>query len=134
NGRGRTRAEFRGRWIYGRLTRESAGGNEARQEDALPWAGGDGAVVLRLRGGPAPPRQPGGAVVEGTVEGTIEWPGGGLNLKGTVTLRERVGERPGYVGDSRTFFEMVGTGRPGTDTDGWEYRYHGHLTREGQNQ
>jgi hypothetical protein len=24
---------------------------------------------------------------------------------------------------------MVGTGRPGTDTAGWEYRYHGHLTR-----
>ena len=26
-------------------------------------------------------------------------------------------------------FGMVGTGRPGTGTDGWDYRYEGHLTQ-----
>jgi hypothetical protein len=115
-------AELAGLWIYRRFNPEFVTGNLTPQEDALTLAGAGDDVVLTLREGPG---QPG----LGVVEGTIEWPGGGLNLKGTVTLRERVGERTGYVGDPRIFFEMVGTGRPGTDTDGWEYRYHGHLTR-----
>jgi hypothetical protein len=51
------------------------------------------------------------------LEGTLEWSGGGLNLKGTVQLPERA--------DSRTVFNIVGTGRPRTDTAGWEYHYHG---------
>jgi hypothetical protein len=67
------------------------------------------------------------AVNPTALEGTFEWqepdPSDptraiteGLNLNGTV--RE---------GDIRGF-EIVGTGRPGTRTDGWEYRYHGYLT------
>jgi hypothetical protein len=115
-------AELAGTWIYRRFNPAFVKGNLTPQEDALTLAGAGDDVVLTLREGPG---QPG----LGVVEGTIEWPGGGLNLQGTVTLRERVGERTGYVGDPRIFFEMVGTGRPGTDTDGWEYRYHGHLTR-----
>jgi hypothetical protein len=107
-------------WIYRRFNPAFVKGNLTPQEDALTLAGDD--VVLTLEEGPGKPGL-------GVVEGTIEWPGGGLNLKGTVLLREHVGERPGYAGEPRYFFEMVGTGRPGTDTAGWEYRYHGHLTR-----
>jgi hypothetical protein len=113
-------AELAGTWIYRRFNPAFVKGNLTPQEDALTLAGDD--VVLTLEEGPGKPGL-------GVVEGTIEWAGGGLNLKGTVLLRERVGEKPGYVGEPRIFFEMVGTGRPGTDTDGWEYRYHGHLTR-----
>ena len=109
-------AELAGTWIYRRFNPAFVKGNLTPQEDALTLAGDD--VVLTLEEGPGKPGL-------GVVEGTIEWAGGGLNLKGTVLLRERVGEKPGYVGEPRIFFEMVGTGRPGTDTDGWEYRYHG---------
>ena len=47
-----------------------------------------------------------------TLQGTIEWQGGGLDLRGT---------------DRGSGFDIVGTGRPGTDTNGWEYRYDGYL-------
>ena len=42
-----------------------------------------------------------------------------LDLSGTVLRKEEV---------SQWGFEIVGTGRPGTDTARWEYRYHGYLT------
>jgi hypothetical protein len=48
-----------------------------------------------------------------SLEGTIEWQGGGLVLNGTVE-----GSR----------FDIVGTGRPRTETAGWEYHYHGYQT------
>ena len=32
-------------------------------------------------------------------------------------------------GGEPSSFQIVGIGRPGTDTAGWEYHYHGHLTR-----
>ena len=47
-----------------------------------------------------------------TLQGAIEWEGGGLDLQGTA---------------DGTNFDIVGTGRPNTPTAGWEYRYHGHL-------
>jgi hypothetical protein len=64
-----------------------------------------------------------------TLEGTIEWRTGpqpeekdGLDLKGTI----------GYgVGGEPISFEIVGTGRAGTGTSGWEYDYYGHLTPYG---
>jgi hypothetical protein len=49
-------------------------------------------------------------------------PDGGFPLALTGTVRPGVGGEPAS-------FDIVGTGRPGTDTAGWEYRYHGHLTR-----
>jgi len=64
-----------------------------------------------------------------TLRGAIEWNvghgpglarGGGLDLNGTVRLG---------VGGEPSSFDIVGTGRPGTETAGWEYGYHGHLTR-----
>jgi hypothetical protein len=57
-----------------------------------------------------------------TLKGRWEWSGGFLDL-----LNGRV--QPG-VGGATSSFEIVGTGRPNTDTAGWEYRYHGHLPRQ----
>jgi hypothetical protein len=57
-----------------------------------------------------------------TLEGTFGLPDGGFPLALTGTVRPGVGGEPAS-------FDIVGTGRPGTDTAGWEYRYHGHLTR-----
>ena len=56
-----------------------------------------------------------------TLKGAFEWEGGFLDLlNGTV--------QPGAGGEPSSF-EIVGTGRPDTPTAGWEYHYHGHLTR-----
>jgi hypothetical protein len=69
-----------------------------------------------------------------TLEGTFGLPDGGfpLDLKGTVREGEPVSFE--FVAgrtstETPVSFDIVGTGRPGTETDGWEYRYHGHLTR-----
>ena len=60
-----------------------------------------------------------------TLQGTIELPGGVLDLS--------LGEvRPAEVRRVGPEFAFVGTGRPGTKTDGWEYSYHGNLTRQWQ--
>jgi hypothetical protein len=53
-----------------------------------------------------------------TIKGTIDWPGGGLDLKGSI---QGIGEGGASV------VEIVGTGRPNTSTAGWEYDYHGQL-------
>jgi hypothetical protein len=55
--------------------------------------------------------------------GTIEWPGEILD----IDLR-RV--RPAEVPPELAF---RGIGRAGTGTGGWEYYYHGHLTRQWSN-
>ena len=53
------------------------------------------------------------------VTGILDFGGGFvLDLQGTVT--------PGAQGLPVTF-EIVGTGRTGTPTDGWEYDYHGSV-------
>jgi hypothetical protein len=69
-----------------------------------------------------------------TLQGTIEWPGRGLlDLKGGLRRFDppyrarREGETEDYLRDV-VGFEIVGTGRPGTDTAGWEYHYRGYLT------
>jgi hypothetical protein len=58
-----------------------------------------------------------------TLEGTWGLPDGGLPLHLTGKI--------GFVGGEPLNFDIVGTGRPGTETAGWEYRYHGHLTPYG---
>ena len=50
------------------------------------------------------------------LKGAIDWPGGGLDLHGTV--REDAGA---------PVLAIIGTGRPHTDTAHWEYDYHGQL-------
>jgi hypothetical protein len=52
------------------------------------------------------------------VAGVIDWGSGGLDLQGTVT--------PGTDAVPMTV-HIVGSGRPGTQTDGWQYDYHCHL-------
>jgi len=51
-----------------------------------------------------------------TLKGAIDWPGGGLNLQGTV--REDGGA---------PVLAIRGIGRPNTGTAHWEYDYHGQL-------
>ena len=74
-----------------------------------------------------------------TLRGAIEGPGGRLDLTGTVG-RVDWSQQPlleAFIGGELVSFDIVGTGRPdstgrpGTGTDGWEYRYHGHLTPYG---
>jgi hypothetical protein len=50
----------------------------------------------------------------GKVTGTIDWGSGGLDLAVTIYTPPS---------DASPMFEIVGTGRPGTQTDGWEYDY-----------
>lgn len=52
-----------------------------------------------------------------TLTGAIDWDGGGLDLQGTVT-----------AGDTgMPAVRIVGTGRPKTSTENWEYDYEGRL-------
>lgn len=50
--------------------------------------------------------------------GLLDWDGGGMDLKGTMTQGSP---------DTPVAFSAVGYGRPGTSTDGWEYAYNGCL-------
>jgi len=59
-----------------------------------------------------------------TLQGAIDWPGGGLDLQGTI--------RPDAAG-AGPFVDIVGTGRPGTSTAGWEYDYRGQLAHQWPN-
>jgi hypothetical protein len=59
-----------------------------------------------------------------TLQGTIDWPGGGLDLRGTI--------RPDGAGALPTV-EIVGMGRPGTGTADWEYDYRGQLAYQWPN-
>lgn len=67
------------------------------------------------------------AVINFQTSPRMEWPddvsGGVSGLDLNVTVHPGVGGEPAS-------FDIVGTGRPRTPTDGWEYHYHGHLTRK----
>ena len=95
--------ELSGSWTYRSFNPTYVTGNLTPQEDAFLWANG----TLTLRTAPDPTY----------LEGTIEWQGGGLDLNGTVV-------NWGHYES----FDIVGTGRPRTDTADWEYRYHGIKT------
>jgi hypothetical protein len=65
---------------------------------------------------------------DSTLKGQIDWPGGGLDLQGTI--------RPG-IEENSFVIDLVGTGRPGTPTAGWEYDYYAqlaHIWPNGTNQ
>jgi hypothetical protein len=53
-----------------------------------------------------------------TLEGALDWGSGGLDLRGTI--------EPGISGGPLTI-EIVGSGRPKTETAGWEYDYHAYA-------
>jgi hypothetical protein len=55
------------------------------------------------------------------LKGIIDWGSGGLDLKGTVSSTAPL------------TVEIIGLGRPGTQTDGWRYDYHGNLAYEWPN-
>ena len=60
-----------------------------------------------------------------TLQGTLEFGGGlGLDLQGTI--------RPA-TDTCPLAFDIVGTGRAGTGTAGWEYDYNGVLARQWPN-
>jgi hypothetical protein len=61
------------------------------------------------------------AVSDVTFRGVIDWGSGGLDLSGTI----RRGSE-----DTPIAFAITGVGRPGTQTDGWEYRYNGCLAHK----
>jgi hypothetical protein len=93
-------AELAGTWIYRRFNPAFVKGNLTPQEDALALAGADGDVVLTLRPVLTSP-------IPTPLEGTIEWPGGGLNLSG----RERFLSpdwASGYVPNEQIFFRPRG--------------------------
>jgi len=58
------------------------------------------------------------AVNDVAFEGVIDWGSGGLDLSGVLV-----------PGGSQTpiAFSIVGMGRPGTETDGWQYDYNGCI-------
>jgi len=60
-------------------------------------------------------------IADAGLKGIIDWGSGGLDLKGSV--RPAVGNAPLTV-------NMVGTGRPGSQTAGWEYDYYAYLAYE----
>lgn len=51
-----------------------------------------------------------------TFKGVIDWRSGGLDLSGEI--------RPGNA-DTPDAFAIVGVGRPGSQTEGWQYDYNG---------
>jgi hypothetical protein len=53
--------------------------------------------------------------------GIIDWGSGGLDLKGTVSTA------------SPPTVQIIGMGRPGTETEGWRYDYDGALAYEWPN-
>jgi hypothetical protein len=58
---------------------------------------------------------------ETMMRGTIEWTGGGLTLEGEVQPAGRPAEVP-------LEFSFRAFGRPGTETDGWDFAYFGRMT------
>jgi hypothetical protein len=101
-----------GSWIYRSFNPTYVTGNQTPQEE---WGliRADRAV-LNLDSY-LPPGSP--SLQPPYLRGKMEWEGGGLDLNGKVI------QYPEFQS-----LDFVGTGRPDTDTAGWEYRYHGHWT------
>jgi hypothetical protein len=59
-----------------------------------------------------------------TLKGAIDWPGGGLDLQGTIGT-DAAGASP--------IVDIIGTGRHGTATASWEYDYRGQLAYQWPN-
>ncbi|MDI2076070.1 hypothetical protein [Bradyrhizobium sp. Mp27] len=63
--------------------------------------------------------------INGTsLTGVLDWQGGGLDLQGTIQPAN---------GPQSLSVAIVSSGRPRTDTDGWEYDYRANLAYEWPN-
>lgn len=60
----------------------------------------------------------------GNITGVIDWGSGGLDLKGTIRVT---------AGGGPLTVDMIGTGRPGSQTDGWQYDYYAYGAHEWPN-
>jgi len=98
--------ELSGSWTYRRFNPTLADQTAPQRERELIRA----EAVLNLQTIPDEPGSP-------VVSGTIEWQGGGLDLRGKL----------GEGGHNPRRFYIVGTGRMHSSTDGWEYIYEGLL-------
>jgi hypothetical protein len=102
-------SELSGSWTYRSFNptffNPTFAGTLTPEEDALFLAN----AVLKLKS----------SGQAGNLEGEYQWDGGILDLRGTFE------SGPEIFDYAR--FELVGKGRPNTGTDGWEYRYYGHL-------
>jgi hypothetical protein len=99
-----TRSELAGSWTY-----------RSFRNDPTP-VGGDPQKALDLFFAEAEFRFD---AFSGTkFKGVIEWGSGGLDLAGHITKGGA---------DTPVAFQIVGTGRAGTETDGWQYDYNGCL-------
>jgi hypothetical protein len=114
-------SELSGSWAYRSFNptffNPTFAGTLTPEEDALFLAD----AVLTLRTSATTHRYVGSySYYSGNLEGVYQWSGGILDLRGT------------FESDPEIFdyarFDIVGTGRPGTSTAGWEYRYYGHLS------
>ncbi len=59
-----------------------------------------------------------------TLKGTIDWPGGGLDLQGQIQPAS---------GQASLSVAIVGAGRPNSETNGWEYDYRANLAYQWPN-
>jgi hypothetical protein len=113
-------SELSGSWTYRSFNPKYG---TATQEDQLVLAD----AVLTLRSSEQ-------AAQAGNLQGAIEWqePDPSDPTNPTKVKTEGLDLNGTFVSGPEIFdyarFEIVGTGRPGTVTDGWEYRYHGHLS------
>jgi len=98
--------ELSGSWTYRRFNPTLADQTAPQRERELIRA----EAVLNLQTIPDEPGSP-------VVSGTIEWQGGGLDLRGKL----------GEGGHNPRRFYIVGTGRVSSSTHGWEYIYEGLL-------
>ena len=108
-----------GAWLAGKWTYRSFHNNPAPVADD-PKTAAEKALDLIFAEAVFSFELPSGTILKGTIDGD----GGGLDLHGTI-LPDAGGAGPGL--------EIVGTGRPGTDTAGWEYGYRGQLAYQWPN-
>ncbi|HEY0332076.1 MAG TPA: hypothetical protein VGC77_23610 [Rhodopseudomonas sp.] len=63
-------------------------------------------------------------VTDTSFKGVIDWGSGGLDLAGIITAGSA---------DTPVAFAITGLGRPGSETDGWQYDYNGCIAHQWPN-
>lgn len=101
----RSSSDIAGKWTYRSFHNDPVPvGDDPKKALALIFA--EAALVLR-------------PLNDADFVGLLDWDGGGMDLKGKMIEGSR---------DTPVAFAIVGYGRPGTSTDGWEYAYNGCLS------